>query len=301
LKVVIVVLAGLMFVLNMHFLWTVQLVERAPDGANVTNCEASPRHVVLVNEAWPWVDAAIYSFVPFLVILVLNVLIVSEVVHAHNHRQRMQHTPEHRFQSTRVGRGGGGGGGGGAASCGGWDSGTSLTLRSPVPPSPRSSTSCRRPCGGRGDGSRLTVMLLTVSFSFLLTTLPMNACNVALAFFQPRSLHNTVRFQLAKTVAELLMYVNHSCNFFLYCATGRKFRQQLRRLLTCNKDRNPSATWASLQMDDSRLQVQPANNGHKVSNGHRLGGRSKHKQLLAVTVPSERNSSNGSDTPPRPV
>jgi hypothetical protein len=144
-------------------------------------------------------------------------------------------------------------------------------------------------------------MLLTVSFSFLLTTLPMNVCNVALAFFQPRSLHNTVQFQLAKTVAELLMYVNHSCNFFLYCATGRKFRQQLRRLLTCNKDRGTSATWASLQMDDSRLQVQPANNGHKVSNGHRLGGRSKHKQLLAVTVPSERNSSNGSDTPPRPV
>jgi len=32
---------------------------------------------------------------------------------------------------------------------------------------------------------------------------------------------------LVRTVCELLMYVNHSINFFLYCATGQKFRRQL--------------------------------------------------------------------------
>ena len=35
------------------------------------------------------------------------------------------------------------------------------------------------------------------------------------------------QFTLARTVTELLMYANHSVNFFLYCATGHKFRQQV--------------------------------------------------------------------------
>ena len=35
------------------------------------------------------------------------------------------------------------------------------------------------------------------------------------------------QFTLARTVTELLMYANHSINFFLYCATGQKFRQQV--------------------------------------------------------------------------
>ena len=36
------------------------------------------------------------------------------------------------------------------------------------------------------------------------------------------------RYLLSKAVTELLMYANHALNFFLYCATGRKFRQQVR-------------------------------------------------------------------------
>jgi len=35
------------------------------------------------------------------------------------------------------------------------------------------------------------------------------------------------RFELARTIAELLMYANHAINFYLYCATGQKFRHQL--------------------------------------------------------------------------
>ncbi|RUS72857.1 hypothetical protein EGW08_019380 [Elysia chlorotica] len=39
------------------------------------------------------------------------------------------------------------------------------------------------------------------------------------------------QFTLARTVTELLMYANHSINFFLYCATGQKFRQQVLTVL----------------------------------------------------------------------
>lgn len=41
------------------------------------------------------------------------------------------------------------------------------------------------------------------------------------------------QFKLIMTVTELLMYTNHSINFFLYCATGNKFRQQFFDLFRC--------------------------------------------------------------------
>lgn len=33
--------------------------------------------------------------------------------------------------------------------------------------------------------------------------------------------------RLALAATDLLMYANHAVNFFLYCATGQKFRHQL--------------------------------------------------------------------------
>lgn len=41
---------------------------------------------------------------------------------------------------------------------------------------------------------------------------------------------NSARLILARTVSELLMYTNHSINFFLYCAAGEKFRRELAAL-----------------------------------------------------------------------
>lgn len=45
--------------------------------------------------------------------------------------------------------------------------------------------------------------------------------------------HGMAQFKLVTTITELLMYTNHSINFFLYCATGNKFRQQIFDLLRC--------------------------------------------------------------------
>ena len=73
-------------------------------------------------------------------------------------------------------------------------------------------------------------MLLTISFTFLITTLPLTLVSIAAAFVSgtagPDAL-TASRFELARTIAELLMYANHAINFYLYCATGQKFRHQL--------------------------------------------------------------------------
>ena len=86
----------------------------------------------------------------------------------------------------------------------------------------------RRP--SQEGSTRLTVMLLTISFTFLVTTLPLTLVSIAAAFVSRttgRDALTTTRFELARTIAELLMYANHAINFYLYCATGQKFRHQL--------------------------------------------------------------------------
>jgi len=74
-------LGGLLAVLtavNVHFLWTVRVVDIEYGNSTISTC-AGADYEVLVAEVWPWVDAAIYSFVPFLVIIVLNTLIIRQV------------------------------------------------------------------------------------------------------------------------------------------------------------------------------------------------------------------------------
>jgi len=73
-------------------------------------------------------------------------------------------------------------------------------------------------------------MLLTISFTFLITTLPLTLVSIAAAFVSDTAGPDVLtasRFELARTIAELLMYANHAINFYLYCATGQKFRHQL--------------------------------------------------------------------------
>ncbi|XP_041376735.1 FMRFamide receptor-like [Gigantopelta aegis] len=213
-KKVILGLVLLMFAINLHFLWTVESVEEMIDGRNVVYCRAVEPYSALVNEAWPWVDACIYSFLPFVFIIMLNIMIINQVVKAHNSRERMQGVSERQKLDGR-----------------------------------RQST----------EGTKLTIMLLTVSFSFLITTLPMNVSLIVTTFWNQmlHDPHKVAKFTLVKSITELLMYVNHSMNFFLYCATGKKFRQQIMRLLCQRESRT---TWLSMTDNSPKAKQGIQNN-----------------------------------------
>ena len=95
--------------------------------------------------------------------------------------------------------------------------------------SPGTASRSRTRQGGGESSAKVTVMLLSISFTFLITTLPMNVTIITTAFsgsYAPTLALGT-KFKLARTISELLMYTNHSINFFLYLLTGQKFRQQL--------------------------------------------------------------------------
>lgn len=102
-------------------------------------------------------------------------------------------------------------------------------------------------CLTESNAVQLGVILATITIAFLITTLPMTIVVILKAFFESLTSPGGVnlfttshshlsssgdgraagRFILARTVSELLMYTNHSLNFFLYCAAGEKFRREL--------------------------------------------------------------------------
>lgn len=198
----------------MHFFWTVRIVYIKHEGQYIKQCTSGEDSRILIDNVWPWVDACIYSFVPFTIIIMLNAIIISQVIKANNYRDEARGPT------------------------------STLVIQQQH----------KRPLK---DSGKLTIMLLTISFAFLLMTLPMNVSMIVTAFWSQQSVPSMIRFHLCKTIAEMLMYANHSINFFLYCAIGKKFREQLRRLVKLRFSRTGS--------DQAQLEVSP-HTPHKNTN-----------------------------------
>ncbi|KAK3086233.1 hypothetical protein FSP39_015597 [Pinctada imbricata] len=185
----VVSLALVLFALNFHFFFTIGVQTEIFQDDVVKRCDALSSFHTLVTKVWPWIDALVYSIMPTLTIIVLNVLIIRQVLIATYGRGILQNghliQVEVRRQRTK------------------------------------------------DSNAKLTIMLLTVSFTFLVTTLPMNIVMITSLFSvsEDSDPRNDAKMWLIRTTAELLMYLNHSINFFLYCATGQKFRNIVIRLI----------------------------------------------------------------------
>lgn len=194
----IVGLFVLLLAFNVHSLWTTEI-----HTFNHTNrCEPATGYEPFALGVWPWLDACVYCFLPFSVILVLNALIVRAVVRAGARRHALGHSRPSPYDEHR-----------------------------------RSESSAS---SGVESNARLTIMLLMISMTFLVTTLPMNVILIVTTFRKSTAKDQVeaTKFRLARTIAELLMYANHSMNFFLYCAAGRKFRSQLLKIV-CPEGQKP--------------------------------------------------------------
>lgn len=191
-KRAIAFLACIFVLLNLHFIWTVTLKEHPNRKTVVKYCEATDESKFLVNLVWPWIDAALYALVPFLLIIVFNTLIIIQTLRATTWRGEAQKGPLINVEKRKV---------------------------------------------SSDNNVKLTVMLLSVSFTFLITTFPMTIAMVfhhqwELEMHSPSTTIQVVaQRRLIRTIAEMLMYLNHSINFYLYCALGQKFRNQVMKTL----------------------------------------------------------------------
>ncbi|CAL1528419.1 unnamed protein product [Lymnaea stagnalis] len=85
----------------------------------------------------------------------------------------------------------------------------------------------------RRRASSMTVILLGLSAIFLLTTSPTCVYNIWEQAGGAKEAKTTpqkyARAELAWAVVNIAMYCNNTFNFYLYCLSGRKFRNEMRR------------------------------------------------------------------------
>ena len=277
-RVVIAALLALLALVNAHVFWTAELVPlaaRRSVGSGVV-C-SSYAYRTLACRVFPWVHLALYCFLPAVLLLSLNGLILYRL---YQRRQALASSPDSSTSRSSSNRhnnnnngavagppAGGGGGGGGGPAYGGNACYTQLARN-------KSQTKLlRQQCQHQQQGSqspraaqrfhrRLAPMLLGVSFCWLLLATPQTLYSLAAP--APQTLQEAGRQYLVKTLCFLLLYLNHALNFFLYCLTGQRFRQELRRGLPCSEsERNARVLKAFLP----RRWAGPAR--------HRHGGQAK--------------------------
>lgn len=76
----------------------------------------------------------------------------------------------------------------------------------------------------------LTVMLMMVNLTFILTTLPISIVQVINGEGFTDS--GTMKLHLARTVCSLVQYLGTACLFIIYCLSGSKFRNTIKRWVT---------------------------------------------------------------------
>ena len=180
--VTVVVLAG-----NIHAFWTFQLNDNWPPRCVPTAGDW------FMNVTFNYVKFSTYSFVPFVIVAVLNALIIIRVALL---RRRMHARLLTSSSSAAT-------------------AGCNRALAPPL----------------SAEQVRATSMLVVVVLIWLVFSTPFTLVSVfAVNNIRPQS--DSVHL-LVKTFAFVLMYVNHSVNVIVYCAMERRFRVALCRMILC--------------------------------------------------------------------
>jgi hypothetical protein len=100
--------------------------------------------------------------------------------------------------------------------------------------------------GGGGQKEQITAMLLGVSIAYWLLNTPMAVYTSAYELlFDLTDPYEIVASFLMQNICLSLMLLNNCINFFVYCLTGEKFREELIALFGCNKTKGESPASAS--------------------------------------------------------
>lgn len=109
-----------------------------------------------------------------------------------------------------------------------------------------------------GRHAKVTYMLLSVSFTYLLLTGPFTVFSLPIPRIADSSSHLVAKLMLVKAFVFIMMYCNHAVNFFLYCLTGRKFRCELKEVLKrgFEKNRTFTAYSPSTKTQPTKLEIE---------------------------------------------
>lgn len=213
-KYLVLILFILTVIGNSHFFFTVEIVsESSVYNGSKTKCKFKQIHSSFV-EMWTWIDATVYCYFPSLMICISNIFIVSNIIQSRKVRCKINYKRnEHECL---------------------------ITINPSQPFSEESKVTFSQnrvvlkvsPFKHR-TLIHISTMLLSISCCFIITTAPIVIIKGVSTVIQ--SINNIfiyARYELVESLAELLMYLNHGVNFYIYLMTGSKFRKDIKVLLT---------------------------------------------------------------------
>jgi growth hormone secretagogue receptor len=231
-RLVMAAMLLLLALVNSHLFWTAELVP-VPAGRSLGNSGvqcASYAYKTLTCKVFPWVHLVLYCFLPVSLLMILNSLILYRL---YTHRMVLRSHQDSKTSHSSSAN----------MRCSVNAAGAAQEQQQPLTPNKtynkllqqQSSFPQRRRASSLPANQhwRLAPMLLGVSFCWLLLTTPQTMYNLAAP--RPTDLSQVAFQYLIKTICFLLMYTNHALNFFLYCLTGQRFRQELRRGMVCTE------------------------------------------------------------------
>lgn len=183
---------------------------------------------------WSWTTEMFIFFVAPLAALFFNVLVIVEVRRISKSSPSAAGLPRRSAQS----------------------SSRSLGLRTQ---GERSKTDAGAGSSGSGSSTATTVMLLSVSFYVIATTLPATLVYVLESQFPEGDLTlndleirkdatwtRFLGYILCRKVVEEICLSHYACNIVLYLLTGAHFRRALLEMLGCRKKRNYSKEYSEI-------------------------------------------------------
>jgi hypothetical protein len=200
------------FLINSHFLWTFHL--------SPTDSHCIPLNTQsLFIRYFAWIDSFKYSFCPFTLLITLNILIIKSLLNARhaNKYLQQQSSNEHNFTHP-------------STSYSIAFSSTSTAnnnpntlikkkkynlLRSSHPYQQQQEYASTKTLAYRRVNRRLTTMLLAVSFTFCICSMPISIMQLIDAIYsdvENRSSAMNAGIAIGKIIAEISQYINH-CMF----------------------------------------------------------------------------------------
>lgn len=82
-RISVCVLVLCMLLINIHFLFTHYLSAE-------NDCTSHERYQFFIRQLWPWIDAAVYSVIPFIFLLTINLIIVRSLFQARRSRTHLR-------------------------------------------------------------------------------------------------------------------------------------------------------------------------------------------------------------------
>lgn len=220
-KLIIVCLFVVAVTISSHFFKTVGLVninesltksKRIGTSSNNSSLICDFKHDYLIfAKFWTFVDAILYSCLPLLLMVIINIVIGHGIYRADRIRGEMMLINNNKMGPSKTG------------------------ISNPSKPNTNRFTT-----HGSGQGSspfpnretrQLTIMLMVVSCTFLITTTPLvlRKFHIKLTDYSDVDVGFSTKLELMDTIFEMLMYTNHAINFLLYCASGKKFRYHVKK------------------------------------------------------------------------